>query len=323
MPPSTDGRWSAATPFNVADQTLRDGVGHSVTDDRGLFVLHAVLMHTGKVLCFGGHVENAFYPPLSYVFDPKRPGDLLRPMPFPPGMDLFCCHYTQVQMGRICVVGGSDKDFRHHGSVGAKNIAIFDPSSETWGDTHNHLLQGRWYPTPVLMPDWRMMVVSGRPEHGVGTAVADKVEMLRPPRREPRELTGASATRFPIYPGLHLAPDGKVYWTSTTWGQEIANPDTASIEVPDGANSASWVVYAGRHPAQPRREEGMSVLLPLTGGSSDGDILVIGGTTALQADGTPVMQGPGPFGAAVFDHIADANDCLTAEILKTSMSPPT
>ena len=379
MPPSTTGQWTGALSFVVADQPLSDGVGHSIPppgDNRGLFVLHAVLLHTGKVLCFGGHAEGAFYPPLSYVFDPDDPGRTMTPIPFPAGMDLFCCHYVQLPNGRILVMGGSEQDFRNHGSRGARNIIFFEPTATdpfgAWVNTGNDMAQGRWYPTPVMLPDGRVMVVSGRPEFpewlfadaaaraaatnpdgaayvaaDVGKlgfqadnstfwrlattaptwtassgAISDEVEILAPPHRAARVQAGATK-QLPIYPGLHLAPNGKVYWTSTTWGQEIANPDTASIEIPTNpATSTPWTNYAGKHPAQPRREEGMSVLLPLTGAATDGQILLIGGTTALKSGGTAATAPPAPMGAAGFDHIASAGDSLTAEILDTTVDPP-
>lgn len=335
MPLDTDGRWSsAATPIPVPTATLDDGAGHTVSDDRGLFVIHAMLLRTGKILWFCGHVEDAFYAPVCYVFDPKNPGATLTPIPFPPGYDLFCCHYVQIPDGRILVVGGSDPNYVGHGSLGARNICLFDPVSERWsvsrtGGVTNQLMQGRWYPTPVLLPDGRVFVVSGRREHpddagpegGVyppNPPIADKVEILSPPNWTPTELSGASFT-FPIYPGLHLAPNGRIYFTGTNWGQEVPNPETMSIEVTSGATSASWTPHSGVHPAQQRREEGMSVLLPP---AQDGKILLIGGSLALDASDNPVVA-PGGGGPATFDHVAAPTDCFAAEILNTTTTPPT
>jgi hypothetical protein len=378
MPPSTTGQWTGVNRFAVGNQPLDDGLGHSIPppgDTRGLFVLHAVLLHTGMILCFGGHVENAFYPPLSYVFDPEHPARALTPIPFPAGMDLFCCHYVQLPNGRILVMGGSDKDFRQHGSSGAKNIVFFEPSATTpfgrWVNTGNDMAQGRWYPTPLLLPDGRVMVVSGRPEYpkwefpkaaaraaalppngiayvtadigklayqnDTGTywrllsraptwtpangVISDEVEILSPPHRAARIQTGATKP-FPIYPGMHLAPNGKVYFTATTWGQEIPNPDTSSIQIPASpATSTPWTEHAAVRPSQSRREEGMSVLLPLTGAATDGQILVIGGSTALRTGGTAVMQGAPPFGNAVFHHVAAVTDARSADILH-AVDPP-
>jgi galactose oxidase-like protein/glyoxal oxidase-like protein len=325
MPPGTTGQWTGAIHFVVSPKTINDGDGHTISDARGLFVLHAVLLHTGKVLVFGGHVERAFYPPLSYVFDPLDPGTDQPAIPFPSGMDLFCCHYVQLPNGNVLVVGGSEKTYVEHGSTGAKNICFFKPSTRSpggaWFNTGHELIQGRWYPTPVIMPDGRVMVVSGRPQHG-GGVISDKVEMLSPPHRASTELTGATKS-FPIYPGLHLAPNGKVYWTHTTWGQEIDNPPTSSITVADGAAAATWTEYAGKQPTQPRREEGMSVLLPLTGAATDGQILVIGGSLALKADGvTSVLRGADPTGPTAFSRVHTPSDCRSADMLDTTRDPP-
>ncbi|MFQ6030455.1 MAG: hypothetical protein ACE5Q6_23520, partial [Dehalococcoidia bacterium] len=261
MPPNTDGRWSSsATRIPVPDPRLVDRDGNEIpADTRGLFVIHAILLHNGKVLWFCGHVEAAFYAPLSYVFDPKDPTAMLTRIDFPTGMDLFCCHYVQIPDGRILAFGGSDPDFVGHGSMGARNMCIFDPNTERWsvsftGGTINELRQGRWYPTPVVLPDGRVVVISGRREHpsdvhppdppSVGVSITEIVEIMSPPNWTPAVLTGADFP-FPIYPSMHLAPNGRIYFSGTNWGQEIPNPETMSIEVPAGAPSASWTTHTG------------------------------------------------------------------------------
>lgn len=349
MPLNTDGRWStSATTFPVPTPTLKDGAGHTLDDTRGLFVLHAVLLHTGKVLLFSGHAEFAYYAPLCYVFDPKNPTAMLTPIKFPAGMDLFCCHYVQIPNGRILVVGGADPDFFHHSSVGAKNICTFNPNEKAlpedrgWrlsrkNGRRNHLIQGRWYPTPVLLPDGRVLVVSGRREHIPGLPpadephpIAEKVEILSQGPRSTRDWSStelASAELdppLPTYPGLHLAPNGRVYFTHTTWGQEVDDPITMSIEVAAGAK---WTEHPDHTPppaTRPlkRREEGMSVLLPLIPPAYEGKILVIGGSRALKADLTPVLQGAEPRGPDAFFSTVLPSDSLNAEILDTSKPSP-
>lgn len=337
MPQDTDGRWTGATPFNVAPTTIDDGQGHTMTDHRGLFVLHAALLHTGEVLCFSGHVEVAMYAPLCYLFDPSNSGALLSPIAFPPGADLFCCHYVMVPDGRLLAMGGSQHDAHHpvsgdvvyRGSTGSKTIGLFDPVARSWslsstGGTRNELRQGRWYPTAVLLPDGRVAVFSGRREldetgsfpAGVSPpGIADMVELLVPPDWSSVELTGATR-ELPIYPGLHLAKDGRIYFTHTNWGQEIASPNTLSIAIGAGATSATWTDH-GVMPVHPRREEGMSVLLPP---AQDGKILVIGGSETRDSSDDPIMQRGGP---ADFDHIADPADARQADVLDTTTNPPT
>jgi hypothetical protein len=340
----TDGRWGSVTKFRVPDQKLDDGHGHTVDDKRGLFVIHAVLLYTGKVLLFGGHAEFAFYAPVSYEFDPKDPTALLTPIKFPGGMDLFCCYYVQLHNGRVLVVGGSDPDFVHHGSRGAKNICTYNPDPNAaaedrgWRTSRkngkrNFLHKARWYPTAVMMPDQRVLVVSGRPEHGAGIAIVEEAEILEQ-GRSTRDwsstiLTGPDANKFlPTYPGLHLVPDGKVYHSHTTWGWEITHfGNTHSIEVADGATTAKWKDHSIK-PAQMFREEAMSVLLPP---AQDGKILVVGGALALRKNLNPpppeflptvqTVNGDEP-GPLVFDHVDTGSDHFSAEILDTKKVPP-
>lgn len=335
MPLDTDGQWTNATgatgsssEFQIANPTVNDGHGHSFPDSRGLFVLHAVLLHTGKVLVFCGHVEISMYAALCYEFDPASPTAVLPAQGFPPGADLFCCHYVTLHDGRVLAAGGSETHgltgtgFNTHGSTGSKTIAIYDPlaTATKWSvskapnGSPNELGQGRWYPTLVTLPDGRVAVFSGRRERGASAPypfIADKVEIISQTSTSnldwsAQDLTGPGSTKaLPIYPGLHLAPNGRIYYTHTNWGQEIADPTTTSLLIPAAATSAAWTDYSLNMPPHPRREEGMSVLLPP---AQDGRILIIGGSKALDSGGLPILDRTGrPAGADIgpniFDHI--------------------
>jgi hypothetical protein len=314
----TDGAWLAPFTLTIPPETTRYGA-LTVSDDRDLFVLHAVLLSTGKVLMFSGHTEGMHYATVSFVFDPAT--RQLHRRPFPPGVDLFCCHYVHLEDGRVLVVGGSDADFNAHSSVGARHILFFDPTIGPHGDwvpSGQQLLQGRWYPTAVLLGDGRVLVFSGRREFGVTRPPADIahfVEVLTPPTYAPTRMTGADAagTELPIYPGMHLAPDGHVWYTHTNWGLELPDRTTRFLSV-TGPTAGSWTDL-GVHPAHPNREEGMSVLLPP---AQDGKILVVGGGMALGTGGAPILQGGG--GPNGFTGIANATDPFQAEILDTTIT---
>lgn len=335
--PEPLGKWdddlttgAARRKFNIPPVNLRDASGHEIENDiRGLMVIHAVLLYTGRVLLFCGHVESSYYAPKSYVFNPDNPSAPLVPKDFPSGMDLFCCHYVQIPDGRILVVGGSDPDFVHHRSVGAKNICIFEPNDTVEGGEWKavksgffdaELKQGRWYPTAVLTGDGRVLVFSGRPEHN-GGSISQTIEVLCPPcYNDPKTIAGGDK-QLPIYPGLHLMPNGKIYFTGTTWGQEIVSPNTFSFELASGSTTGIWQDL-GWTPLQPNREEGMSVLLPP---AQDGKILLVGGSLAL--DGINVAsvlhQNPTPPSPPTprFTHLKDINDPFKAEILDTNKTP--
>lgn len=316
---ATDGAWDAPVVNAIPDETLRYAA-LTVTDARDLFVIHSALLHTGKVLWFSGHAETMYYATVSFVFDPDT-GNLSR-VPFPAGMDLFCCHFVQLPDGRLLTVGGSDPDFVGHSSRGAKNIVIFDPTPTAgfpdghWIDTGQQLIQGRWYPTAVLLGDGRVLVFSGRLEYGTahGTAdIANLVEVLAAPNFVPQALTGVDF-ELPLYPGLHLAPDGRIYYSHTNWGQQIPEPTSRALTVT--GNAGAWTAL-GVEPSRPRREEGMSVLLPP---AQDGKILVVGGSEAQNSSDIPVLQAGGG-GPSAVDHIADPADARSAEILTTGSAP--
>ena len=364
---ATEGLWIDGGKIRVADVRITDGrhasptdPNHTILDKRGLFVIHAVLLHTGKVLWFCGHVEDGHYALKSYLFDFRNPAAQLAsqdfvlhnpslarggPVPNNPNTghfhaDLFCSHFVHMHDGKVLVVGGSDPDYHipgggGHGSVGERYIHLFDPVTETWntamnGATPSRLRQGRWYPTAVMLGDGRIAVFSGRREFGAGPAnaspaalragTAEEVEILTPPTFASTLLATANIS-LPIYPGLHLAPNGRVYYTHTTWGLEFDPPnDTVSIAIPNSATSASWTTHTGVSPPRatgtpagvPRREEGMSVLLPP---AQDGKILLIGGGEALGAGGR-VRNGN------AFTHVRELADARSIAILDTSSANP-
>jgi len=362
---ATHGKWTDKGKIKIADEPIIDGRGHTIIDKRGLFVIHSVLLHTGKVLWFCGHVEESHYALKSYLFDYKNPAAQLVSQDFPlhnpalargttelhtihggPHADLFCCHFVHSADGKVVVVGGSDPDYHipiadgtpSHGSVGERYIYLFDPDTETWevaqtGTRLNRLAFGRWYPTAVMLGDGRILVVSGRREssfpRGAGPrpvtnrrGIAINSEVLDANDYSATTLTVAAPTpTFPLYPGLHLSPNGKVFYSHTTWGLEIDPPDTQSLELTPGSTAADWTDHAGVRPSQPRREEGMSLLLPP---AQDGKVLLFGGSAANAAGGVRLLQAePHPVtGSVPFDSIENTTDSKTSEILNTLGATP-
>jgi Domain of unknown function (DUF1929) len=346
-----EGEWTDMGNFNIPSPVrITDGHRHRIDDTRGLFVLHAALLHTGKVLMFCGHVEDMHYGGYSYVFDPANPSVQMIPITFPSGMDLFCCHYVNLPDGRLMVIGGS-VNFHVHGSMGARNICFFTPDTSvggtgTWsvagtGSRPNRLFQGRWYPTVVLAADGRILVFSGRagPRETTNQGfIADKVELITIRRPGSRRVTITDCSilngaiklpLLPIYPGMHLAPNGKIYFTGTNWGQEIPQPNTISIVLPSGATAGTWTDHGVLPNQSRRREEGMSVLLPP---AQAGRILVVGGSLAVNVNDFGVFNpdqlsdaafGDTDRGPAIFDDIFNVTDPKKAEILDTTTPIPT
>lgn len=333
MAADQDGKWRppAAVPFD-ATAKIADALGKkTISDGRGQFVIHAIHLRTGKVLWFSGHAEHLQYPQTSYLFDPKSPNTVTQKK-VPAGIDLFCCHYVQLADGNVLVVGGSQVDVHgptsydtntdYRGSSGSSTIALFEtnPGKEKWKKLGS-LKQPRWYPTAVTLGDGSVLVISGRRESTRGTSVtvteeiirhrsiADMVEHLKAPNYGATEITGASKS-IPIYPGLHLAPDDRIYTTHTTWGQEIEEPGALALTVtppasgaPAGATATgTWTEFTlvDHRATQPEREEGMSVMLPVLLDATTkvrrpetvGKFLVIGGGFAVDHDDRSTVQQP-------------------------------
>jgi len=132
---------------------------------------------------------------------------------------------------------------------------------------------GRWYPSLVQLGDNSVLIFAGLREH-FPWAVGRKVERYEHGggwRHEP------AADKFlPLYPRLHLTPDGAVFYagsynTHYVFPFSISAFPTASLNL----NTGDWV----RHglPRVDKREEGSTVLMALTPPDYRAQVLLMGG----------------------------------------------
>ncbi len=176
MAANQDGKWRppAAVPFKTAK--LADELKtHSVTDDRGQFVIHAIHLRSGKVLWFSGHAEDLLYPQTTYLFDPKKPSDVVEKK-VPAGIDLVLLPLRAAagrQRARCRrLTDGSPQRDRLLTPIATTAVAPAlrplrcsrpNPGKEAWRKLGS-LKQGRWYPTAVTLGDGSVLVISGRRE---------------------------------------------------------------------------------------------------------------------------------------------------------------
>lgn len=176
-----DGRW-----FSVGNEDVAQ-----------ILAVHAALLHTGKILYFGGDQHTSslnangdvdhtrLFDCDSFAIDPI--GGL------PASADLFCAGHCQLADGRVLVGGGthkwrpgSDEDPHGHGGlshfIGSRESWVFEangpaPADHRWRRTGELVTQrptdpdlnttdisrtgGKWYPTLVTLPDGRAIAVSG------------------------------------------------------------------------------------------------------------------------------------------------------------------
>lgn len=154
MHPAIEGQWS--------DLIKAPGDDRVVGDKRGVYAVHAALLHTGKVLLFSGRLEGARSLYEGWVWEPGDPGppgsittegaqeaftataerapfnnvDSTEPEnwlidgevgpAFVPGLDLFCAHQCQLEDGQILVTGGASANQPGDAS-GLPAVYTFDP----------------------------------------------------------------------------------------------------------------------------------------------------------------------------------------------------
>ena len=186
--------------------------------------IHAHLLHTGKVLYWGRRSkpgdmtfaslnEHECHP---FLWDPATKTSTPTPQPkdeLGNNINLFCSSHTFFADGRLMVCGGHLFD-----SEGIKQTAIYDPVANTWSAAPL-MNEGRWYPTAVTLSDGSVLVCSG--------SFTDAVPMP-PPNNQPilinftpqvwnnsPWMSLTSKPDLPLYPRMHLAPDGRVFMSGS------------------------------------------------------------------------------------------------------------
>lgn len=171
---------------------------------------------------------------------------------------LFCADITQLADGRILAVGGTDY-YNEPGIPGLpvgvleleglKNSRIFNPKDNTWTQAAN-MNYGRWYPTTITLPNSDVFVASGvtkvvkpvYPEapYQSGRNVV-QTETYDVANNKWIENGGAAQRSLPLYPRLHLLPNGQVYYNA---GGQVFNPFGQSYDQP------LWNIVGAYDPAK-------------------------------------------------------------------------
>lgn len=187
--------------------------------DSPIFIVHAAVMRTGRVLLWAGTAEVGD-PLESRVWDPVT-GTMTTQL-F--GEDLFCAGQTFLRDGRLLIGGGAPA-----GSLDSTHI--FDPATETWTKV-NDMLRARWYPTLVPLSDGRVMAFSG--------SGASDVEVYDPATGNWTLVTGAMRYFPELYPSLHIVPSGQIFYSRAGWAMAATgNTNTAYLSL-TGPASGTW-----------------------------------------------------------------------------------
>lgn len=169
---------------------------------------------------------------------------------------LFCSDLVFLPDGRVLATGGTsyylDPEVLDTGLgvselEGLRNTRIFDPDTNTWTQAGSMNI-GRWYPSVVTLASGDLFVASGvekllkpvYPERPFGSGTNVTQTETYDAGADAWRDNGAAANRsLPLYPRLHLLPDGNVYYDSA--GQSF-NPFGQSYDM------ALWHIAAAYDP---------------------------------------------------------------------------
>ena len=203
--------------------------------------VHMALMNNGKVLVVSGSGNvptNTSY--AAALWDPQAGTIATQPL----GWDMFCNGMTILPDGRPFVVSGTLQYDPFHGQL---KTSAYDPGAGTFTDLQS-MAHGRWYPTVTTLGDGRVMTFSGLTETG---ATNTAVEIYTVGSGWSQEYVAPWTP--PLYPRLHLLPNGTVFYSGSTTSSSIFDPSTQT-----------WTMNVAHTNYSGTRTYGTSVLLPLT-----------------------------------------------------------
>jgi hypothetical protein len=256
---------------------------------------HAALLCDGRVFVYGGSSLDPDVfpnPPPAEVLDLSKDLTSLLSMPGVKG-DLWCGGHTFLADGRLLFVGGTSyyPPLPDPFYGGLKEAYLFDPADDTWTrlpDMH----EGRWYPTLLRLTDDTVLVISGLQYRDpqdeplkknillilwdlltrIKQCLVSRQERFDPATGTFNLLPGERI--FPLYPRLHLLPDGDVFY-SGVYNTHYFVPGRFPSARWDH-RSGEWHELGGLHKMK-NREEGISLLLALRPPDYRPLVLIAGG----------------------------------------------
>ena len=222
--------------------------------------IHVALLNNGKVVIVAGSgnvAGNTNYQ--AALWDPQVGSITTQPVAW----DMFCNGMVVLADGRPMINGGTTQYDPFHGAL---NTALYDPVTNTFSDIQA-MAHGRWYPTVTMLGDGRVMTFSGLDENSNTNST---VEIYTP--GSGWSAAFAAGWTPPLYPRMHLLPNGKVFYSGSSTQSRTFDPVTHQW------TNVATTQYGGS------RTYGTSVLLPLTPGNNyAARVIIMGGANPSTA----------------------------------------
>lgn len=230
--------------------------------------VHVSLLYTGKVLVVSGSGNvsgNTNYQ--AAVWDPLTDTVTTQPVAW----DMFCNGMVVLPDGRPMINGGTLQYDPFHGQL---KSSVYDPSTGVFTDVQN-MAHGRWYPTMTTLGDGRVMTFSGLDENG---NTNQAVEMYTVGSGWSPQYVAPWTP--PLYPRMHLLPNGQVFYSGSTPTSSLFDPSTQTW-----TQNVATTNYGGT------RTYGSSVLLPLTPANNyDPKVMILGGGSGTSTATTEIID---------------------------------
>ncbi|CAN5186325.1 hypothetical protein BH23ACT9_BH23ACT9_08280 [soil metagenome] len=226
-----DGRilyWNALEATENIDLSIVAEFGTVAENDQSRVLDLAAMEWTTPAFPDGGadnDVKRPLIPGTGDLFieeDPNRNNDGA----------LFGADQVFLADGRLLAASGTDY-YTEFGAVelqGLTQTRIFDPATDTWSQSDD-LDFGRWYPTMVTQADGDVLIFSGveklvKPIYGDAPERSNQnvheVELFDLETETWSQLPSSADRVLPLYPRMHLLPDGTVFYNASgqTWNPE-------------------------------------------------------------------------------------------------------
>ena len=232
---------SAAWPAPAMAQANVQGQWTILNTQAPINPIHIAMMHNGKVLIVSGSgnlASNTNY--MAGVWDPATDTITTQPVEY----DMFCNGMVILPDGRPFVLSGT---LAYNPSfTGDPRTSAYDPATGNFVELQS-MAHGRWYPTATTLSDGSVMVFSGLDESG-DTNTTVEIYKVGSGWSQPYPANWTP----PLYPRMHLLPNGNVFYSGSTTSSAIFNPTTHTW-----TTGVATTNYSGT------RTYGTSVLLPL------------------------------------------------------------
>jgi hypothetical protein len=251
-----------ASPRSVAAQLNVTGQWQTLPYAMPINPIHVMLLRTGKILITAGSendpAEHDTEIARAALWDLSSGTFTMYDLPW----DLFCNGAGFLPDGRAIVVGGTEQ---YDPFTGEPRATVFDPATEQFVQVES-MAHGRWYATTTPLGDGRILTFSGLNEADL---INQAVELYTIAGGWSAELPAPWAP--PLFPWLHLLPDGRVFASG-------ANPDSHFFDPATATWTSGPVTNYGQI-----RTYGSSVLLGLNPPDYTPRVLIMGGNDPATA----------------------------------------